>query len=86
MTVEPNDTEDDVARIVRNKDRPAAGSSWGNWGLLSRRENANVLPPFIPNSIQKTLRGAEQGSCPVGVGAAIQGRASEPTWGEETSV
>lgn len=62
MTVEPNDTEDDVAHMVRSKDRPAAGSSWGHCGLLSLRENANVLPPFIPNSIQRTLRGAEQGS------------------------
>lgn len=52
MTAEPDDTDGDVARIVRNKDRPTASSSWGNSGLLLLR----IQVPFLPSSLIQSKR------------------------------
>lgn len=43
MTVEPDDTEDDAAHIIRDEGRPTASSSRDSRGLL--------LPPSVPNSV-----------------------------------
>lgn len=82
MAVEPNDTKDDVAHVVRNKDESTESGSCGYFGLLLLRENAGVVPPFIANSIPKTLCGAKQP--PYGSGGSNPGEAlrAHLGWGD----
>lgn len=74
---------DDTAHLVKNRADVLESSPRDNCGLLLPGRKASLLPLTSPDSIGKTLSGAEQGSCPVGVGAEVQCRASEPV-GRET--
>lgn len=73
---------DDTAHLVKNRADVLESSPRDNCGLFLPGGKASLLPLTSPDSIGKTLSGAEQGSCPVGVGAEVQCRASEPVGGE----
>ena len=72
----------DVAHLVKNRADVLESSPRDNCGLFLPSGKARLLPLTSPDSIGKTLCGAEQGSCPVGVGAEVQCRASESVGGK----
>lgn len=84
MTIEPNDTEDDVAHTIRTRADLPESSSCDNCGLLLLGEKAGLLPP--PSRVQSKRQyvGLSKAAA-LKVGAAVQRRASEPVSGEETS-
>lgn len=82
MAVEPDDTKDDVAHVIRNKDESTESGSRGYFGLLLLRMQVSFLPSSL---IQFQRHYVGQSSRHMGMGATTQGKLLEPIWGEEIS-
>lgn len=74
VTLEPNDSEDDVPHIVEEQGQTYWKAIQVTVVGVSPTEGYCRSPPSLPNSSRKALCGAELGSCPVGEGEAGQCR------------